>query len=168
MILACPDVSMFVGDTVNKCPDLKSWEKIWADYNFRKFHLLSGIDKRKLFENSLKKQSTEEQSRLFPGRLKDFKIEDLPKTILVTAEYDCFKRDAQEIKNYMKDNIIAFKEFKGLHHAFYNDSNIEETEVFFNFLGQEIGKVWNYMKQQEEETLIRQKTIKIMKKNQSR
>jgi len=56
MILACPDVSMIVGDTNNKCPDLKHWEKIWADYNFKKFHLLSGYanDKPKLFENSLK------------------------------------------------------------------------------------------------------------------
>jgi len=42
----------------------------------------------------------------------------------------------------MKNNIIEFKEFKGLHHAFYNDSSIAETEIFFNFLREEIDKVW--------------------------
>ena len=46
----------------------------------------------------LKTQQKEEDTILFPGKMDLGLVKRLPKTVLITSEFDCFRRDALEFK----------------------------------------------------------------------
>jgi len=63
----------------------------------------------------------------------------LPNTAIITAEFDCFGEDAfdlyKALNNEKKgENALSLEVFAGLHHAFYTDSNIEDTDRFYKHL----------------------------------
>lgn len=51
MILACPNIGMFVGEDSYWRKSMKKWEDIWFDYNKTLYMTLSGADSEEKFKN---------------------------------------------------------------------------------------------------------------------
>lgn len=73
----------------------------------------------------LKLQQKEQDSILFPGKMDAELIKRLPKTVLITSEFDCFRRDTLEFKGKLEKagKLADFRIYPGVGHGFmhYNE-----------------------------------------------
>ena len=103
--------------------DLNEYEKLYRE-EF-KFYFKS-------LATDLRQQQKDGDSILFPGKMDNEVIQRLPQTVLITSEFDCFRRDTQEFKEKLEKagKLADFKIYPGVGHGFMHYNELLQTKQY--------------------------------------